>query len=150
MYCNTYSYYLLPFTKQMCVSSDDQILYISWIHVEHILTQWLHFTFYKELSCAFASVLLLGNLSALRNKGYMVGTIMKQRLPFTFYKELARSFRWPIFVYIRDVEHILMTYWHIDASKYNVYISKIVNCKTYLYNMNQGQNITKFWPKTTM
>ena len=85
---------LLPFTKQMCISSDDQILYISWIHVEHILTQWLHFTFYKELECALASVLLLGN------QGYVLYTYSYYLLLFT--KALVCSFRQHYIVYIRD------------------------------------------------
>ena len=129
LYTFLHSYYLLPFTKQMCVSWDDQILYISGIHVEHILTQWLHFTFYKELECALASVLLLSN------QGYVLYTYSYYLLLFK--KALVCSFRRPYIVYIRD------------TCKYNVYISKIVNCKL-KYNMKQGQNITKFWPKTTM
>ena len=105
----TYSYYLLPFTKQMCVSWDDQILYISGIHVEHILTQWLHFTFYKELECALASVLLLSN------QGYVLYTYSYYLLPFT--KQMCVSWDDQIlYISIFYIIHIMDTCWtHIDT-----------------------------------
>ena len=102
----------------MCVSSDDQILYISWIHVEHILTQWLHFTFYKELECALASVLLLGN------QGYVLYTYSYYLLLFT--KALVCSFREPYIVYIRDT--CWTDDWTLISTEITFYLYKELEC----------------------
>ena len=41
----------LPFTKHLCVLSDDLILCISGLHIVHTFTQLLPFTFYKADVC---------------------------------------------------------------------------------------------------